>query len=289
MIFIPKNKTKLKLALLILALIFLFGTGDTAFAQGYTYTPMEEIPGFGRISNFPAYILAIYQFGIWTVGIAAMLMIIIGGFMYMTAAGNTSKAGTAKTVITDAIYGLIVALAAYLLLFIINPDLVGVDISMSPSAAPTTAPGRPTSPIPPPAPPGPNCTGGRCSNVDNAIANNSSGVNSALMKSIVVGGEGCNSANSPRGACGYSQVMPLIRNAYCGGATCEQLRADTQLDINCGAAYIRAEIEPYCHGDARCTGACYNLGMTICRRNPNNCGESYYCQRVQTYYNNCSG
>ena len=93
-------------------------------ASTFTYNPMESIPGSGSPSDFPGYVQAIYKFGIWTVGIAAMLMISIGGFMYLTSAGNTSKTGQAKEIITDAIIGVILALVSYLLLYTINPDLV---------------------------------------------------------------------------------------------------------------------------------------------------------------------
>ncbi len=130
-----------------LAVIILFIPLSSLAA--YTYNPMEPIPGFGAVSDFPTYILNIYKFGIWTVGIAALLMISIGGFMYFTSAGNTAKLDQAKKVIFDALYGLIVALAAYLLLYVINPDLVKVNISLKPVAVSTTPtptkPGYPTA------------------------------------------------------------------------------------------------------------------------------------------------
>jgi hypothetical protein len=90
----------------------------------YTYTPMEQIPGFGAPTDFPSYLTALYKFGLWTIGLAALLMISIGGFMYITSAGNNSQMGKAKSYITDAIIGVILALVAYLLLYTINPDLV---------------------------------------------------------------------------------------------------------------------------------------------------------------------
>lgn len=187
---------------------------------------------------------------------------------------------TAKKIITDAIVGIIMALTAYLLLYVINPDLVKMK-RLTPAA------GVPV--VPPVVPPGAfTCTDGKCSQINSAIQNNASGVDPNILKSLFVAGEGCNSSNSPKGACGYSQVMPLIRNAYCNGASCSQLQADTQLDINCGAAYIKAEIQAYCKGDPKCTGSCYNLGMTICKKNTTNCGENNYCQRVQSYYNGCA-
>ncbi len=98
----------------------------TSTSGGSAYTPMEEIPGQGKPTDFYSYINAIYKFGIGAVGICAMLMIIVGGYMYMTAAGNNSSMEKAKTVITDAIIGLILAMASYLILYFINPDLVKI-------------------------------------------------------------------------------------------------------------------------------------------------------------------
>jgi hypothetical protein len=99
----------------------------SALAQGYV--PMEKLPGSPGAANFKDYVLAIYNFAIWTVGIAALLMISIGGFMYFTAAGNTSKTTKAKEIIGDAIFGVIITMTAWLILYVINPDLVNVDLS----------------------------------------------------------------------------------------------------------------------------------------------------------------
>ncbi len=94
--------------------------------QAFPYVPMEAIPGFPKTGDSTAYILQLYQFGLWTVGIAAMLMISIGAFMYITSGGNTSTMGTAKGYIVDAIAGVILALTSYILLYTINPALVQI-------------------------------------------------------------------------------------------------------------------------------------------------------------------
>lgn len=120
-----------------------------AFA-GFDYTPMEKIPLLTENSgDFVKYIQAIYNLGIWTIGICALLMIMIGGFMYITSAGNNASMEKAKGIITDAIIGILMALTAYLLLYIINPDLVNIKlVSLSgtgsgtgPGAGPGTGPG----------------------------------------------------------------------------------------------------------------------------------------------------
>ena len=116
----------------ILSAIILF----TAFfpilfvAADFKYTPMVSIPGWtetnGKPSNFCNYIQAVYKFGVWTVGIAALFMIMFGGYTYLLSAGNAASAGNAKKYITDAIIGIVMAFTAYLLLYVINPDLLQI-------------------------------------------------------------------------------------------------------------------------------------------------------------------
>lgn len=91
------------------------------------YTLLEEIPGSGSggtSGNFALYLQKLYNFTFWAIGVAALFMLTVGGFMYVTSAGNTSRVETAKTIITDSLLGIIVALFAWLFLYVINPDLV---------------------------------------------------------------------------------------------------------------------------------------------------------------------
>ncbi len=115
--------TKTKIIFLLLLFINLI----PVFCLAQTYKPMEGIPGFitpGQDVNFPDYLMAIYKFGLWAIGISAVFMIMIGGYMYLTSAGNNAQTGKAKGIITDAIAGVILALVSYLLLYTINPELV---------------------------------------------------------------------------------------------------------------------------------------------------------------------
>lgn len=47
------------------------------------------------------------------IGIVSVIMIIIGGFRYITAQGDSGQLSTAKNTIMYAVVGLVVALAAY--------------------------------------------------------------------------------------------------------------------------------------------------------------------------------
>jgi len=116
------------------------------------YTLLEKIPGSSQtIGKLNTYLEDIYRFAFWAVGIAVVFMLTIGGFYYLTSAGNTSQLQTAKTIIWDALLGLILALVAWLFLYILNPDLVNLTLPTSitiapPKAVPAGTPGSGTAP-----------------------------------------------------------------------------------------------------------------------------------------------
>jgi hypothetical protein len=94
---LAQRKTVKFIAPFFLFLVLFLGLFFFSSAQAqYNYEPMEKVPGFEEATGFLGYVLAIYKFGIWTVGLVAMFMIIFGGFTYMTAAGNTARMDKAK-------------------------------------------------------------------------------------------------------------------------------------------------------------------------------------------------
>lgn len=133
-------KRKLPIIIFISAFILL-GLSGIAHAE-MKYTLLESFPGFftgdEQMTDFPKMILAIYKFGIWTVGIAGLFMLVIGGFWYMTSAGNNATAETAKKIIWDSLLGIAAALAAYLIMYVINPDLTNISINFVKVSTSTT-------------------------------------------------------------------------------------------------------------------------------------------------------
>lgn len=257
-----KNRRSSLYFFIALAIIFFIAGNGIALATGYTYTPMEKIPGFGKdisdtpYNDFPNYILSITKFVIWTVGIAALLMIIIGGFMYITSAGNTSRTETAKTVIFDALYGLLVALAAWLLLYVINPDLVRVNISMKPVPAPA-APAPSQAPTPGGAtcqnaatPGGTICTDG-CNKVCTNLVSYESFINtyasqnsldSKVVKAIICReSDGNPSAINTTGrlSCGLMQVETTVSD--CTQDSRGNL-LDPEINIRVGARVLKQKL-----------------------------------------------
>ncbi len=89
---------------------------------------MERIPGQQPVESgdLVRFLDNLYKFGISITGILAIFMVALGAFFYIvTSAGNASKMMNAKDMITNALFGLVIALTAYLFLYVINPDLVG--------------------------------------------------------------------------------------------------------------------------------------------------------------------
>lgn len=72
----------------------------------------------GSISNTVANLINLFSL---IIGLTAVIMIMVGGFKYVTASGDSSKVSSAKTTITYAIVGLIIVLMAQSLVhFVIN-------------------------------------------------------------------------------------------------------------------------------------------------------------------------
>lgn len=135
------NKNKRKLVIIILGVTFSFlllinfipvQAKDTIFVpqvgipeqkvHGISIEPGAEIPVKG--TTFAYYMIAIYEWSIRAIVILAIIMIMFAGFSWMTAGGSATAIGKAKTQITSAFIGLILAIGAYTLLNLINPSLV---------------------------------------------------------------------------------------------------------------------------------------------------------------------
>jgi hypothetical protein len=96
---------------------------------GVQYQLLEKIPGTDNLgSDLPSYLSALYKIALIVVTLSAVLMLSIGGFMYITSAGNTASIANAKGIITDSLIGLVIALSAWLVLYIINPDLIKINL-----------------------------------------------------------------------------------------------------------------------------------------------------------------
>ena len=89
-----------------------------------------------KICNFPwigEYIAGIYKYAIGIVGILAAVVLMIGGVIWIMAGGSATMIGEAKAWIGASLTGLVIALCSYVILYQVNPALVGfkgLDITM---------------------------------------------------------------------------------------------------------------------------------------------------------------
>ncbi|TSC61687.1 MAG: Uncharacterized protein G01um101448_204 [Parcubacteria group bacterium Gr01-1014_48] len=111
---------------------------------------LAPLPGTGESANFNTYVPIAFNIAIGIAGVLAVIMIIVGGLQYMSTDAISGKS-EAKSRITAALGGLLLALAAFIILQQINPKLVNfnlpiVNVGVTRSAAPTQTPGPTTPP-----------------------------------------------------------------------------------------------------------------------------------------------
>lgn len=128
---------KKKIAIIALILVFpLITFAQTPATNGCT----DASNSLGKCVN---------QIYVWSLGIAALLalfMIVIGGYITLTSAGNAQRASAGKSYITSSIIGLVLLFGAYLLLNTINPDLVNFNFDLNNYKTDTTTTKIPASP-----------------------------------------------------------------------------------------------------------------------------------------------
>lgn len=63
--------------------------------------------------DLPQLVFNVIRYVLGFLGVVAVVVIIIGGFMWMTAAGNEDKVAKAKKILTQGLIGLIIIMLAY--------------------------------------------------------------------------------------------------------------------------------------------------------------------------------
>ncbi len=110
-------KTKnLKIFLISIAVFFVSGMFNFVFAAG----------------AFSGFLVKLYKFGLSAAFFLALLMIVISGVQYVISGASVDKKSEAMSRIKSALFGLLLALCTWLILYTINPDLVNNGLSLDP-------------------------------------------------------------------------------------------------------------------------------------------------------------
>jgi hypothetical protein len=134
--------TTFLIILVSVALVAVFGFTDSAVAQDTAtstttsgdnlgYTPLETLPGVSEWDGtLSGYLNRMFSLFIGICAVLAILMIVISGFQYMTSGDSEGARKEAKSRITGAILGLLIALSSVLILETINPDLLNFELTL---------------------------------------------------------------------------------------------------------------------------------------------------------------
>ncbi len=95
-----------------------FGAVLPAIAQGPGEAAMERLQTVGATAglgerSIEEMVGIIINIALGFIGIIMVILFIYGGFLWMTAAGDDKKVSKAKDILTAAVIGLIIVLAAY--------------------------------------------------------------------------------------------------------------------------------------------------------------------------------
>jgi len=98
---------------------------DTLVASQYTLLEPSLVGGQTSV-DAGDYLTTLYKYGIGVAGALAVIVFAIGGIHYMFPGHE----GKGKTFMTNAVSGIVLALAAYLILNTINPDLRKMSVTL---------------------------------------------------------------------------------------------------------------------------------------------------------------
>lgn len=94
-----------------------------------TYIPLAPLPGAAPAggTGFNTYVKGMFALLIGIAAVLAVIMIVIGGIQYMSTDAISGKS-EGKEKITQALYGLFIAMACWLILYTINPNILNFDV-----------------------------------------------------------------------------------------------------------------------------------------------------------------
>lgn len=134
------SRSKFKhLITLGIILLGLFWSSQTAFAQSTENLDRFVLsPASKQTTDIRLYIAEFYKFAIPASMLVATVLIMVGGVIWITSAGDQGRIAKAREFIINSIIGIIILMGSYLLLAAINPNLVNLTL---PQFSPLSTPG----------------------------------------------------------------------------------------------------------------------------------------------------
>ena len=115
---------------------------SATFAYADSYVVLAPLPGIGnntaKTTDLSTYLKEIFNLSIGIAAVMAFVMITFGGITYMTTDAISGKT-KGREYITNALWGLLLVIGAWVILYTINPQLI--DFSLIVPTPKTTSTG----------------------------------------------------------------------------------------------------------------------------------------------------
>lgn len=128
------GKATLLIALFCMALFFVSSGVASVYAQSEDLATVQESSGLSD-STLPEIIGYIIKAFLGTLGVIFLVLVIYGGYLWMTAGGDSDQVDKAKKIFINATVGLIIILASYAITSYIIEKLTGVFSDSSSSSS----------------------------------------------------------------------------------------------------------------------------------------------------------
>jgi hypothetical protein len=131
-----KKISKISLKIAVVMIIF-FSALNTVYALTDDYTMLTPLPissdcGANSTTcktSLSTYLPGMFKFAIGIAAVMAFVMITFGGIMYMTSDAISGKA-QGREYVTNAVYGLLLVIGAWVILNTINPQILKFDLNL---------------------------------------------------------------------------------------------------------------------------------------------------------------
>lgn len=104
-------------------------TATKAYAQGWTEFFPADFQNIGG-GDLPTFIQTIINAVLVIAGVVAVVYLIVGGYKYITSSGNAEAAEAGRTTVLNAIIGLVIIFAAFLIVNFVVDRIIGFNATV---------------------------------------------------------------------------------------------------------------------------------------------------------------
>ena len=128
-------KKLISFCLFTLVIVFVFSVVLPVYSNGIGQEALEKLGATGQAAGISStytvegIIGLIIRTVLSLIGIVMVVLIIYGGFLWMTAAGDEKKVDKAKKILSNAVIGLVIVLAAYSIAWFVTEKLLGATMT----------------------------------------------------------------------------------------------------------------------------------------------------------------